>query len=98
MYIGPFIVLSEPNEEALLRKFISHVQELRPHVIVTYNGDFFDWPYVDKRCSKYADLSLYKHLGIQSISATGEATDAEYTGRCVYLYVYMYRGSQWEIL
>jgi DNA polymerase epsilon subunit 1 len=69
--------------QALLRKFISHVQELRPHVIVTYNGDFFDWPYVDKRCSKYADMSLYKHLGIQSISATGEATDAEYTGRCM---------------
>ena len=45
----------------------SHVQELRPHVIVTYNGDFFDWPYVDKRCSKYG-LSLYKNLGIRLIS------------------------------
>ena len=25
--------------------------QLRPHVIVTYNGDAFDWPYVDTRCS-----------------------------------------------
>jgi DNA polymerase family B, exonuclease domain len=43
----------------------SHCQELRPHVVVTYNGDFFDWPYVDKRCAKYG-ISLYSDLGIKS--------------------------------
>ena len=43
---------------------LSHCQELRPHVIVTYNGDFFDWPYVDKRCAKYG-ISLYSDLGIK---------------------------------
>ena len=68
-YPGPFIVMNEATEEALLRKFVSHVQELRPHVIVTYNGDFFDWPYVDTRCAKFG-LSLYKSLGIRAV--TGE--------------------------
>ncbi|CAE7446321.1 pol2 [Symbiodinium microadriaticum] len=63
-YPGPFRIFNVDNEEQLLRKFVSHVQELRPHVIVTYNGDFFDWPYVDSRCSNYA-LSLYKELGIR---------------------------------
>ena len=43
---------------------LSHCQELRPHVIVTYNGDYFDWPYVDKRCAKYG-ISLYSDLGIK---------------------------------
>ena len=70
------------NEEALLRKFITHVQvrnisklifyflqefsqELKPHVIVTYNGDKFDWPYVEVRCSKYRGINLYSSMGIK---------------------------------
>ena len=86
---GPFTVINLPNEEAVLRKFVSHIQELRPHVIVTYNGDFFDWPYVDARCSKYSDLDLYKELGIRS-SQRGDGSGSsnsnaenEYTGRCL---------------
>jgi DNA polymerase epsilon subunit 1 len=56
------------------------VKSLRPHVIVTYNGDFFDWPYVDTRCGKFG-ISLYKELGIRGSSAG--ATDGEYVGRCL---------------
>ena len=87
-YPGPFVVMNEANEEAMLRKFLSHIQELRPHVIVTYNGDFFDWPYLDARCSKYANMSLYKQLGIRSsslpgagASSSGSRSEGEYTGR-----------------
>lgn len=74
------------NEEALLRKFLTHLQELRPHVLVTYNGDFFDWPYVEARCAKFHDpaLSLYKQLGIRSNKSQQQgAGEGEYTGRCV---------------
>ena len=78
---GPFEVINLADEEALLRKFLSHVQELRPHVIVTYNGDFFDWPYVDQRCQKFEGMSLYKELGIRATSGTGEVGEGEYTGR-----------------
>ena len=39
---------------------------MRPHVVVTYNGDRFDWPYVESRCAKYSDLSVYSFLGIRS--------------------------------
>lgn len=46
---------------------IIHMQELKPHIIVTYNGDRFDWPYVESRCGKYSQLSLYENLGIRSI-------------------------------
>jgi DNA polymerase epsilon subunit 1 len=24
-------------------------QEVRPHIFVTYNGDNFDWPFVERR-------------------------------------------------
>lgn len=51
---------------------ISHVcgpvhrwlQELRPNVIVTYNGDFFDWPFVETRCKQVCNMNLYSELGI----------------------------------
>ncbi len=74
-YTGPFKVFNEKDEEAVLRKFVAHIQELKPHVIVTYNGDKFDWPYVETRCKKYTYLNLYSHLGIRSTAqpaATGE--------------------------
>lgn len=46
---GPFHIFNEPNEEAVIRRFFAHVAELRPQIIVTYNGDYFDWPFVDER-------------------------------------------------
>lgn len=67
-YPGPFSIFNEKDEASMLRKFISHVQELSPHVIVTYNGDFFDWPYVEKRC-KIHGISLYSELGIRCSSS-----------------------------
>lgn len=27
------------------------MQEIKPSVYVTYNGDFFDWPFLEKRAS-----------------------------------------------
>lgn len=48
-FSGPFQVFNEPNEEALIRKFFSHVKEIKPQIFVTYNGDFFDWPFVEER-------------------------------------------------
>ena len=86
-YPGPFKVTNLENEEALLHFFINHIKELRPHIVITYNGDKFDWPYVEVRCSKYKDLALYSHLGIRSNKAitanTVMTTDSEYTGRCL---------------
>lgn len=82
---GPFTIFNEKNEEATLKKFLTHVQELRPHVMVTYNGDSFDWPYVDKRCSVHG-LSLGRELGIcgsrDTPSKRGDA-DSDYVGRCI---------------
>ena len=28
---------------SLLRRFFDHIQDVKPHIFVTYNGDMFDW-------------------------------------------------------
>lgn len=78
---GPFKIFNEQTEEALLRRFIAHMKELKPHVMVTYNGDFFDWPYVDTRC-KIHGINLYKELGIRANSGSS-GTETEFIGRCM---------------
>lgn len=59
---GPFIVFNEPDEEKTLIKFFEHCIELKPHVMVTYNGDFFDFPFVDKRAKVYG-LNMKTEIG-----------------------------------
>ncbi|XP_077998858.1 DNA polymerase epsilon catalytic subunit A-like [Glandiceps talaboti] len=63
-YEGPFIVLNEADEESLLRRFIDHVLEIKPHIFVTYNGDMFDWPFVEARCNHHS-IDMYKEIGFQ---------------------------------
>lgn len=46
---GSFTIFNEPDEPALLRRFFGHIQQVRPTIMVTYNGDFFDFPYVEAR-------------------------------------------------
>lgn len=33
----------------VLRSSLSAPQEVKPNVMVTYNGDFFDWPFLERR-------------------------------------------------
>lgn len=59
---GHFIVFNEPNELALIQKFFDHILEIRPHIIVSYNGDFFDWPFVETRAAIY-DIDMKREIG-----------------------------------
>lgn len=61
---GKFTVFNEPNEKALLLKFFSHIIKVKPMVIVTYNGDFFDWPFVEAR-SEFHNLDMFKQIGFR---------------------------------
>ena len=73
-YPGPFHIFNEKNEEDLIRRFLSHYQEIKPQIVVTYNGDFFDWPFLETRAEVYG-LSLTKEIGVSAINE-------EYRGRC----------------
>jgi DNA polymerase epsilon subunit 1 len=61
-YEGPFTIFNEESEAALLKRFFEHWREVRPTVVATYNGDGFDFPYVDARAKIHA-LDMKQEIG-----------------------------------
>lgn len=55
-------IFNEKDEKALLRRWFDHMRQAQPSVYVTYNGDFFDWPFISDRAEKYG-WTLYNELG-----------------------------------
>lgn len=58
------MIFNEPDEKAVLERFFEHVKEAKPTVIVTYNGDFFDWPFVEARAS-FLGIDMYQEIGFR---------------------------------
>eukprot|EP00929_Paragymnodinium_shiwhaense_P053984 TRINITY_DN27061_c1_g1_i1.p1 TRINITY_DN27061_c1_g1~~TRINITY_DN27061_c1_g1_i1.p1 ORF type:complete len:2570 (-),score=762.48 TRINITY_DN27061_c1_g1_i1:128-7837(-) len=52
-YEGIFDTFNEPDEASLIRRFFNLIRETSPHVMVTFNGDFFDMPFVTNRARAY---------------------------------------------
>uniref|UniRef100_A0A8D8VQ89 DNA polymerase epsilon catalytic subunit n=3 Tax=Cacopsylla melanoneura TaxID=428564 RepID=A0A8D8VQ89_9HEMI len=61
---GYFTIFNEVDEKALLRRFFDHVLDVRPHIFVTYNGDFFDWPFVETRAGMHG-LDMKVEIGFE---------------------------------
>ena len=61
-YEGPFTVFNEENEKAVLERFFEHIQEMRPQIVVTYNGDSFDWPFVEARAAHH-EITMFDETG-----------------------------------
>ncbi|KAJ6115701.1 DNA polymerase epsilon catalytic subunit A [Penicillium sp. IBT 18751x] len=66
-YNGPFIIFNEPNERGVLERFFEHIKIAKPTVIATYNGDFFDWPFVEARASVNG-IDMYSEIGFRKNS------------------------------
>jgi len=85
-YPGPFIVINELTEEALIRRFLTEFHKHAPQIVVTYNGDFFDWPFLERRAAEYG-LDLRREIGFYNAAATGGGGggigdgSSEYRGR-----------------
>ena len=86
-YAGPFTVRNLPDEAATIRAFLDHIQEVRPNIFVTYNGDYFDWPFLEARCTAHG-FNMRREIGIWNVAegmGGGAASDArasaEYRGR-----------------
>ncbi|KAJ2231118.1 DNA polymerase epsilon catalytic subunit [Coemansia sp. RSA 518] len=76
---GPFVIFNEQDEASVLRRFFDHICDARPTVLATYNGDSFDWPFVDTRA---------RHHGIDMSAEIGWYRDEsdEYKSRtCVHM-------------
>lgn len=71
---GPFKIFNEDNEKMLLERFFTEFQKHRPQIVVTYNGDFFDWPFVETRAKHYG-IDMFDEIGV-------EQTNEGYRGRC----------------
>ncbi|CUM68518.1 uncharacterized protein PRCAT00006244001 [Priceomyces carsonii] len=61
-YPGIFTIFNEPDEKNVLIKFFEHIRDVRPTVIATFNGDFFDWPFVENR-ARFHDLDMFEEIG-----------------------------------
>jgi DNA polymerase epsilon subunit 1 len=76
-YVGKFKVFNEPNEESLLNKFFEHIRDVRPFIFCTFNGDYFDWPFIETR-AKFYGMNLEDEIGIL---AKRNRLDVAYYGR-----------------
>lgn len=63
-YKGVFTIFNEPDEKSLLLRFFEHIQDAKPSVIATFNGDFFDWPFVEKRAAVNG-IDMYEEIGFK---------------------------------
>lgn len=61
-YPGQFTIFNEPDEKHLLMRFFEHIRDVRPTVIATFNGDFFDWPFVENR-TNFHDMDMFEEIG-----------------------------------
>ena len=57
---GDFEEIIEGNEREILLRFVNLIKKLDPDIIVGYNQDNFDWPYIKKRAEK---LSVKLDIG-----------------------------------
>ncbi|OVA03605.1 DNA-directed DNA polymerase [Macleaya cordata] len=68
---GCFKVTNVKTEVELLRQWFAHMQEVKPGIYVTYNGDFFDWPFLESRAARHG-ISMSNELGFQCDKNQGE--------------------------
>ncbi|CAH8869757.1 unnamed protein product [Trichobilharzia szidati] len=81
---GHFTVHNVQNELKCITFFFEHIQRVRPNILVTYNGDFFDWPFIEARAATYG-LSMYEEIAFSRQKGTAgpgrDGTAGEYLSR-----------------
>ncbi|VDM70160.1 unnamed protein product [Strongylus vulgaris] len=87
-YKGKFFIYNEADEEATIRRFFDHILEVKPNVIVTYNGDFFDWPFVEAR-ARIRGMDMEDEIGFAKDSA-----DEFKSRNCIHMDAFRSDGSQ----
>jgi DNA polymerase epsilon subunit 1 len=61
-YEGHFEIFNVADEKAVLRTWYDEMKKNKPHVFVTYNGDYFDFPFIQAR-SEFHGMNLRYELG-----------------------------------
>ena len=67
-YCSPFTVIETPFQPATIRRFFEHIRTAKPTIMATFNGDFFDFPFLRARAEAH---------GIDMFLETGFTKDSE---------------------
>lgn len=70
-YAVDVVIYNEANEHDLLKRFFAILHEYKPLVISSFNGDHFDWPFIEDRCI-FLGLSLEDEIGMRKQEESGE--------------------------
>ncbi|CAL6065292.1 DNA_polymerase epsilon [Hexamita inflata] len=80
---GKFKIFNSMNEREMLLLFIEQIKQISPHIIVTYNGDSFDFKFIHTRCQvigiDFDSLGFTTNL---TKSRFGQS-QTEYTHSCI---------------
>ncbi|XP_050369951.1 DNA polymerase epsilon catalytic subunit A-like [Argentina anserina] len=72
-FVGHFKVTNMENEKELLKLWFAHMREVKPGIYVTYNGDFFDWPFLETRAAHHG-FKMNDEVGFLCDRNQGECT------------------------
>ncbi|MFH4974025.1 hypothetical protein AB6A40_000734 [Gnathostoma spinigerum] len=61
-YKGVFTVFNEKDETAVIKCFFDHILRVRPSIFATYNGDSFDWPFIEARATLLG-IDMFDEIG-----------------------------------
>lgn len=76
--MGDFEEIIHGEEREIISRFVKIIRELDPDIIVGYNQDGFDWPYLKKRAEK---LSVRLSVGRDGSELTFRGGKPKITGR-----------------
>lgn len=62
-------------QASTIRRFFNHIQDVKPTVMATFNGDFFDFPFLCAR-AKAHDIDMFLETGFAKDS------EDEFKSRC----------------
>ncbi|KAH8582024.1 DNA polymerase epsilon catalytic subunit [Cryptosporidium sp. chipmunk genotype I] len=79
-----FKCINYRDEKELIWGFVMLIQTLRPHIIASYNGDNFDFPFLYERAKKY-DIDVSKEWGIRmEIDSSSAAGGTHSTSKTIF--------------
>ncbi|KAH0573608.1 DNA polymerase epsilon, catalytic subunit [Spironucleus salmonicida] len=87
---GEFKIFNCQNEKDTILTFFKQIQYCQPHIIITYNGDQFDFKFLDQR-SRILDIDFYKETGFLQSQSKGRfgSVEFEYKSRaCLHIDCY----------
>lgn len=85
-FTGTFKVVNLQDEKELLIYFFEHIKEIKPNIFVTYNGDNFDFWYIEIRAKLYS-LEMANEIGFSNSKTISDNTtlfdnNKEYLSSC----------------